>query len=139
MDEKIADRFIQLPLSSTSDWFACRNNPDCKIENFKVDCGEQSPEQTRQRRDTTAKIPLTVSFDLKVPLVNYSNLSHDLNQTLLKMLNDILATLDKADISWNISGVNIQNDPSRPPEVRLLRFICAEGQVQSGAACGKEF
>jgi len=135
MNEKIADRYIQLPLSSTSDWFACRNNPDCKIENFKVDCGEQSPDQTRQRRDTTAKIPLTVSFDLKVPLVNYSNLSHDLNQTLLKMLNDILATLDKADISWNISGVNIQNNPSRPPEVRLLRFICAEGQVQSEAAC----
>jgi len=133
MDETIAENFIQI-ISRTSfgsQKTVCKNNPSCTIKNVKVSCGEE----TRRRRDTTATIPLTVSFYLKVPLPNYSNLSLDLNQTSLKLSNDIVVTLEKADISLNISGVNIQNDPSRPPEVRFLRLICAEGQVQSGAAC----
>ena len=141
MNEVIADNFIQL-LNRTSfgQAGACNNNPQCTIANVQVDCGEQ----TRRKSDTidgkkTAKIPLTVSFTLKVPIrLSYNNTFLDLNQTSLQISNDILAALDKADMSLNVSGVVIKTDPARPPEVRLIRLVCGEGQVQSGARCGKE-
>ena len=83
-------------------------------------------------------IPLTVSFTIKVPLIKYNNTSLDLNQTSLQISNDVLAALDKADLTLNISSVVIVTNPSRPPEIRLIRVLCGEGQVQSGAMCGEE-
>ena len=139
MNEEIAGNFIDL-LNSTSlgQAGACSGNPDCKIENVRVECGET----IRHRRDVPdtkqSTISLTVSFTIKIPLPKYSNASLDLNQTSLKISNDILGALDKADLSLNISGVVIVRNPSRPPEIRRIRVLCDEGQVQSGTMCGKD-
>jgi len=136
MNEEIAGNFIDL-LNSTSlgQAGACSGNRYCKIENVRVECGET----TRHRRDVPdtkqSTIPLTVSFTIKIPLPKYSNSSLDLNQTSLKISNDILGALDKADLSLNISGVVIIRNPSRPPEIRRIRVLCDEGQVQSGTMC----
>ena len=136
MDAVIANNFIQLlkshPFGLTG---AC--NHDCKIENVKVECGEQA----RRRREIAdnqriASVPLTVSFVLEVPLP--SNMSHrELNVTSLQILNDIQAALNESDLTLNISGVLIQTDPSKPPLVRFIRLVCDEGQVQRGTTCGK--
>ena len=112
----------------------CQIIPDCKNNiNVTVDCGEQ----TRRRRDTTASVPLTVNFALKVPLSNYSNTLLDLNETSLQISNDILAALEPA-ASLNITGVVIVADTRRPPEIHLTSFVCGDGQVLSGNKCGKD-
>ena len=140
INEEIANKFIQL-LMTTSYGQACAHDPDCTFNaaDVRVYCGEQ----TRRKRDTTgssqtATIPLTVNFTLEVPILSHRNTSLDLNETSLQISNDILSALDKADMSLNISGVVIQTDPARPPEIRLIRLVCGEGQVQSGATCGND-
>ena len=135
MNEEIAGKFIALFKKLTFGNIHCMNNPAiCSIENVKVECGKQ----TRRRRDTRATIPLTVTFALKVPLSNSSDSSLDLNQTSLQISNDILAALEKVDMSLNVTGVVIVEDTTRPPEIRLTRLVCDEGQVQSGTICGKD-
>ena len=135
MNEEIAYKFIQILKSSSEGLRICESNPTvCTIKNVKVQCGKQ----TRRRRDTTATIPLTVAFELKVPLSNHSNSSLDLNQTSLQITNDILAALEKVGTSLNVTGVVIVKDATRPPEIRLTRLECDTGQVQRGTACGKE-
>ena len=135
MNEEIADNFIQIMMSFSAGWRICMNNPTvCTIENVKVQCGKQ----TRRRRDTTATIPLTVTFELRVPLSNHSNSSLDLNQTSFQISNDILAGLEKVDMSLNVTGVVIVKDATRPPEIQLTRLVCDAGQVQRGTACGKD-
>ena len=137
VNEQIAGNFIAL-LNTT--YFgiggACYGNPDCAIENVEVECGETA---ARKRRDTN-QIPLTVSFTLQVPLPNNvnTNESYDLNETSLQISNDILSVLNKVDMTLNVSGIVLVKDTSRPAEVRLMRLICEEGQVQSGATCGKQ-
>ena len=139
MNEEIAGNFIDLLMStSLGQAGACYRNPDCRIENVRVECGETA----RRKRDVSdtkqSTIPLTVSFTIKVPLIKYNNTSLDLNQTSLQISNDVLAALDKADLTLNISSVVIVTNPSRPPEICLIRILCGEGQVQSGAMCGEE-
>ena len=135
MNEEIAENFINLLRSFSLGIHICTTDPAvCTIQNVKVECGKQ----TRRRRDTTATIPLTVTFALKVPLSNSSNSSLDLNQTSLQISNDILAALEKVDMSLNVTGVVIVKDTTRPPEIRLTRLVCDQGQVQSGTICGKD-
>jgi len=137
VNEEIAKNFIELIMSTSFGRAGgCYGNQDCKIENVKVDCGEQ----TRLRRETVdgkkpATVPLIVSFAFKVPMLSYSNTSLDLNQTYVQISDDILTALDVAEMTLNISGVVMVKDPSRPPEIRPARFICDEGQVQSGTTC----
>ena len=40
-------------------------------------------------------------------------------------------------MTLNVRGIIIKTDPSKPPEIRVTRLVCEEGQVQSGATCGK--
>ena len=139
MNEEIAGNFIQLlKRTSFGQAGACSTTPQCRIENVKVECGETA----RRRRDTTsvkqnATVPLKVSFSIKIPLNVHSNASLDLNQTSQQISNDVIAALEKVDMTLNVSGIIIQIDPSKPPEIRLTRLVCEEGQVQSGAICGK--
>ena len=139
MNEEIANNFIQLLMrSSFGQAGACKDNPQCRIENVRVDCGET----TRRRKDTTSgkqkeTVSLTVSFSIKIPLNVHSNASLDLNKTSQHISNDFLAALAKVDMNLNVTGFIIHIDPSKPPEVRLTRLVCDEGQVQSGAICGK--
>lgn len=135
MNEEIAQNFINLFKSFSSGLDICEKRPAvCTIQNVKVECGKQ----TRRKKVTTATIPLTATFALKVPLSNSSNSSLDLNQTSLQISNDILAALEKVDMSLNVTGVVIVEDTTRPPEIRLTRLLCDEGQVQSGTICGKD-
>ena len=142
VNEHIAGNFIALLMSTSLGMAgACYGNPDCTIENVEVECGETA---ARKRRETNeeeqnGQIPLTVTFTLQVPLPNNvnTNESFDLNRTSLQIANDILSALNKEDMTLNASGVVLVKDTSKPAEVRLVRFICDEGQVQSGATCGK--
>ena len=136
MDKIIAHNFIQL-LKISVFGLAGACNHDCKIENMKVECGEQ----TRRRRDVahdrqTATIPLKVTFILKAPLPSNSSLS-DLNTTSQQLINNIQAALNESDMTLNVSGVVVHSDPSKPPVVRLIRLVCDKGQVQRGMICGK--
>lgn len=120
---------------------ACDGNPDCTIGNVKVECGETT--EARKRRDTnrenhSIKIPLTVSFTLKVPLPNNTNES-DFNRTSLQMSNDIMSALNKEDMTLNVSGTVLVKDTSRPAEVHVKRLICNEGQVENRKTCGKQY
>ena len=143
VNEQIAGNFIAL-LYRTSLGMAgaCYGNPDCKIENVKVECGETAARKRRDKNDEdqSIQIPLTVSFTLQVPLPNNVNTkeSFDLNRTSLQIANDILSALNKEDMTLNVSGVVLVKDESKPVELRLMRLICHEGQVQSGTTCGKQ-
>ena len=119
---------------------ACYGNPDCKIQNVKVECGETAARKRRDRNEENQnfKIPLTVSFTLQVPLPNTTNESFDLNRTSLQLSNDIMSALKKEDMTLNVSGTVLVKDRSRPPVLRFMRLICNEGQVQSGGTCGKK-
>ena len=119
---------------------ACNGNEDCTIENVEVECGETT--EVRKRRDTneenqSIKIPLTVSFTIKVPLPNNTNES-DFNRTSLQISNDIMSALNKEDMTLNVSGTVLVKDTSRPVEVHVMRLICDEGQVENGGTCGKQ-
>lgn len=138
LNEEIADKFIGILKSTTSGWGqACRDYPHlCMIEDVEVLCGESRVEIGKNQ---TAKIPLTISFILKIPLLSYNNASHNLNHTLQQILSNILGALVNVDLTFNTSGVVFQRDPSRPLEMRLSHLICDEGQVLIGEACGKNY
>ena len=134
LSKEIVANFKALLFRSPFGQHICGSIPDCQNNiNVDVDCGEQ----TRRRRDTTASVPLTVNFALKVPLSNYSNTLLNLNQTSLQISNDILAALEPA-VSLNITGVVIVADKTRPPEIHLTSFVCGDGQLLSGTKCGKD-
>lgn len=139
LNEEIADKFIGIFKSTTSGWGqGCRDYPHlCMIEDVEVSCGESRVERDVIGKNQTAKIPLTISFMLKIPLLSYNNESRNLNQTLQQILSNILGALLNVDLTFNTSGVVFQSDPSRPLEMRLFHLICDEGQVLIGEACGK--
>ena len=133
MNEVIAGNFITL-LKASVFAEACQGG-HCTIDNVEVECGEQTG--TRRRRGIqTSKVPLTVYFDLKVPLPSNASLV-DLNQTTLQISNDILAALNKTDLNLNISGIVLEYDTSKPPVFRFVRLVCDDGQVVRGTKCGK--
>ena len=133
-------KFIGILKSTTSEWGqACRDYPHlCTIEDVEVSCGESRVERDVIGKNQTANIPLTISFMLKIPLLSYNNVSLNLNQTIQRILSNILGALVNLDLTFNTSGVVFQRDPSRLLEMRLFHLICDEGQVLVGEVCGKK-
>ena len=134
MKDDIAEKFIKVLKNSPFGMIGACQSELCTIENVKVECGEQTG--TRKRRDT--KVPLTVKFALKVPLLSNASVV-DLNQTTQELSNDFLAALNETDLNLNISGVFLEYDTSKPPVLRVVGLVCDEGQVLRGAKCGKTF
>lgn len=140
MHAQIASNFIALYTSYLGTMARCDSTEECTIENVHVECGDQTG--TLRRRDAESseqisKVPLTVSFALKVPLPSNTSVA-DLNQTTEQMSNDILAAFNKTDLNLNISGIVIEFDDSKKPEIRLVRLLCDDGQVLRGTKCGKQ-
>lgn len=140
MNERIASSFIAL-LMKTPFGFAgaCSSNPDCKIENVRVHCGAHS----RRKRDLIARkqgapITLTVSFALKLPLLGYNNETFEIKELTDQISKDVLSSLEKADLTLNVSGVILQRDSSNSLDIRFISFSCDEGQLQIGNSCGKD-
>ena len=135
MLEEIRMNFIRLFYSTTFGRRVCGTDRLCRGK-FKVQvkCGEQS----HRKRETVAKFPLTIDFEIRVSLSYYNKTSVDFNQTFKETSGDILFSLKNGDWSLNVSGVVIETDTSRPPEVRFLRLVCNKGQVLRGTSCGKQ-
>lgn len=140
MKEQIARNFINLLIRSPFGQAGARNRAlHCKIENVRVHCGKQSrPKRNAVGSKKTSTVSVTVSFSLKVALVNFSSESFDLNKTSRQISNNVLAGLEKADMNLNVSGVIMVTDPSRPPQVLFSRLICGKGQVHGVDSCGEE-
>lgn len=141
MNERIAASFIDILMKTPFGLAgACYSNPDCKIENVRVHCGEQ----TRRKRDAVARrkgapISLTISFALKLPLLGYiKNVSFEFKEITHRISKDVIANLEKANLTLNVSGVILQTDSSTSLDIQFVSFICEEGQVLSGNSCGKE-
>lgn len=141
MNERIAASFIKILMTTPFGLAgACYSNPDCKIENVRVHCGEQ----TRRKRDSVARrngapISITISFSLKVPLIEYiNNVSFEFKEITHQISKDVIASLEKANLTLNVSGVILQTDTSTSLDMQFVSFICDEGQVLSGNSCGKE-
>lgn len=141
MNERIAASFIDILMKTPFGLAgACYSNPDCKIENVRVHCGEQ----TRRKRDAVARrkgapISLTISFALKLPLLGYiKNVSFEFKEITRQISKDVIASLEKANLTLNVSGVILQTDSSTSLDIQFVSFICEEGQVLSGNSCGKE-
>ena len=141
MNERIAASFIDILMKTPFGLAgACYSNPDCKIENVRVHCGEQ----TRRKRDAVARrkgapISLTISFALKLPLLGYiKNVSFEFKEITHQISKDVIASLEKANLTLNVSGVILQTDSSTSLDIQFVSFICEEGQVLSGNSCGKE-
>lgn len=141
MNERIAASFIKILMTTPFGLAgACYSNPDCKIENVRVHCGEQ----TRRKRDSVARrkgapISITISFSLKLPLIEYiNNVSFEFKEITYQISKDVIASLEKANLTLNVSGVILQTDTSTSLDIQLVSFICDEGQVLSGNSCGKE-
>ncbi|XP_068714407.1 uncharacterized protein [Montipora foliosa] len=132
MLEEIRMNFIRLFYGTTFGIRVCGTDPLCRGK-FKVQvkCSEQS----RRKRETVAKFPLTIDFEIRVSLSYYNKTSVDFNQTFKETSRDILSSLKNGDWSLNVSGVVIETDTSRPPEVRFLRLVCNKGQVLRGTSC----
>lgn len=110
----------------------------CAIENVEVACGKRSI--ILRRRDIvdsvqSSKVPLTVTFAVKVPLPGNASVV-GLNQTTQKISSEILGFLNETDLSLNNSGVFLEYDVSKPPVVRIIGPVCDKGKVQ-GAKRGK--
>jgi len=139
MHASIASNFIALYTLYLGAVGGCDGNKECTIDNVNVECGEQSG--TLRRRDIAdseqaSKVPLTVTFAVKVPLPSNTSVV-DLNQTTQQISSTILASLNETDLSLNISGVVLEYDPSKPPAVRVVGLVCDKGQVLKGTKCGK--
>ena len=132
VNEVIASNFIEL-FQNSAFGMAGGCDGQCTIDNVEVECGET---RTRRRRETP-NVPLTVRFALKVPLPTNASLL-DLNQTAELISNNLLSTLNETDLNLNISGIVIEYDTSRPPQLRLVSLVCGKGQVQRGTQCGKK-
>ena len=139
MNERIAANFIALLMKTPFGLAgACSSNPDCKIENVRVHCGTHS----RRKRDLIARtqdaaITLTVTFALKLPLLGYTNETFEIKEVTDQISKDVLSSLEKADLTLNVSGVILQTDSSNSLDIRFISFTCDEGQVQIGNLCGK--
>lgn len=141
MHAQIASNFIALYTQYMSTVGGCdENEAECTIENVEVECGEHSG--TLRRRDIsdskqTSKVPLTLKFDVKVPLPSNASLG-DLNETTQQISSDILAVLNETDLNLNISGIVLEYDTSKPPVFRFVGLVCDKGQVLRGTKCGKK-
>lgn len=139
MHARIARSFIELVTQLLSTIGGGNGNEKGAIEHVRIECEERSI--TLRRRDTvdsekSSRVPLTLKFDAKVPLL--SNVSMVvLNQTTQQMTSDILASLNKTDLTLNITGVVLEYDTSKPPVVHILGLVCDKGQVLKGTKCGK--
>ncbi|PFX17351.1 Low-density lipoprotein receptor-related protein 6 [Stylophora pistillata] len=129
VNEVIASTFIEL-FQNSAFGMAGGCDGQCTIDNVEVECGKTG---TRRRRETP-NVPLTVRFALKVPLPTNASLV-DLNQTAELLSNNLLSTLNETDLNLNISGIVIEYDTSRPPQLRLVSLVCGKGQVQRGTQC----
>ena len=141
MQAHIASNFVALYTIYLGAMTTCDPIEECTIENVQVECADQTG--TLRRRDIeeskkTSKVPLTVRFALKVPLPSNTSVAA-LNETTEQMSSDILAAFNKTDLNLNISGIVIEFDASKPPQLRLVRLLCDDGQVLRGAKCGKQY
>ena len=139
MHASIASSFIALYSFHLGTVGGCDESEKCTIENVDVECGQQSG--TLRRRDIAnsqqaSKVPLTVKFDVKVPLPRNASVV-DLNQTTQEISNTILASLNETDLTLNVSGVVLEYDATRPPVVRIVGLVCDKGQVLKATKCGK--
>lgn len=137
--DSIASNFIALYTTYLSTIGGCDENEECTIENVGVECGDQSG--TLRRRDLAdseqaSKVPLTVKFDLRVPLPSNASMV-GLNETTEQISSDILASLNEAELTLNVSGVVLEYDSSKPPVVRIVGIVCDKGEVLKETHCGK--
>ena len=139
MQPLIARNFIELVTQHLRSVGGGSGNEKSAIENVRVKCGERG--MTLRRRDIVdseqfSKVPLTLEFDTKLQLP--SNVSVvDLNQTTQQMASDILAFLNKTDLTLNITGVVLEHDALKPPTVHKVGLVSDKGQVLKGTKCGK--
>lgn len=137
--DSIASNFIALYTTYLGTVGGCDENEECTIENVGVECGDHSA--TLRRRDIAdseqaSKVPLTVKFALKVPLPSNTS-AVGLNEATQQISSNILASLNEADLTLNVSGVILEYDSSKPPVVRTVGLVCDKGQVLKGTHCGK--
>lgn len=124
-------------LATLSGWYG---NEDCTIESVErpVKCAEPGIRFGRRRivySKQGIKVPLSVRFVVKVLLP--SNVSFaDLNQTTQGLSSNVLTSLE-TDQPLNISGVVLEHDASKPPDIRVDGLVCDKGQVLKGTKCGK--
>jgi len=135
--DSIASNFIALYTTYLSTVGGCDENEECTIENVGVECGD--PSGTLRRRDIAdsqqaSKVPLTVKFALKVPLPSNASVV-GLSETTQQISSNILASLNEADLTLNVSGVILEYDSSKPPVVRTVGLVCDKGQVLKGTHC----
>ena len=135
----IAKNFIDLITQHLGTIGGGNGNEKRAIENVHVECEERSIILRRRDivdREQSSKVPLTLKFATKVPLP--SNVSVvDLNQTTQQMTGDILAFLNKTDLTLNITEVVLEYDASKPPVVHTVGLVCDKGLVLRGTKCGK--
>jgi len=122
-------------LATLRGWYG---NEDCTIESAErpVKCVKPGIRLGRRRivySKQAIKVPLSVRFVVKVPLP--SNVSFaDLNQTTQALSSNVLTFL-VTDQPLNISGVVLEYDASKPPEVRVAGLVCDKGQVLKKTKC----
>lgn len=139
MKSRIASNSIPLYTQYLGKLGSFNGNEKCTIENVKVECGEQGIRLIRGRiaySEHSFKVPLTVTFDVKVPLPSNAYLV-DLNQTTQRLSSNVLTSLNKTDPTLNIGGIVLKCDASKPPVVRVKGLGCDKGQVLKGIKCGK--
>lgn len=129
--------FYNQYLATLRGWYG---NEDFTIESVErpVKCVEPGIRLGRRRiffSKQANKVPLSVRFVVKFPLP--SNVSFaDLNQTTQGISSNVLTSLE-TDQPLNISGVVLEYDASKLPEVHVAGFVCDKGQVLKGTKCGK--
>ena len=139
MHAQIASNFIALYTMYLGTVGGCDENEKCTIENVEVQCGEHIG--TLRRRDIsdskqTPKVPVTVKFALKVPLLSVAY-QDDLKETIEQISSDILSAVNEADLNLNISRDVLEYDTSKPPVFRFIGLVCDKGQILRRTKCGK--
>ena len=139
MHSRIVRNFIELVTQHLGTIAGGNGNEKSAIENVRVECEERSitfPRKDIVESEQSSKVPLILKFATKVPLP--SNVSVvDLNQTTQQISSDILALLNKTDLTLNITGGVLEYDASKPPVVHIVGLACDKGQVLKGTKCGK--
>lgn len=137
---QVESNFIALYLNVLGPLIGCGSAEECEIGRVHVECGDQTG--ILRKRDVEEKrkesqVSLKVRFSLKVPLPSNTSVEA-VNETAEEISKGILRVFNDTNLNLNVSGIVLEYDTSKLPQLRFERLLCDEGQVLKGTRCGKK-
>lgn len=134
---EVESNFIALYVNFLGPLIGCGSVEECEIGRVHVECGDQTGILRRRDLEEQRKesqVSLKVRFSLKVPLPSNTSVEA-VNETVEEISKGILRVFNDTNLNMNVSGIVLEYDTSKLPQLRFERLLCDEGQVLKGTRC----